>query len=403
MNALKNTIRLGALSCALALIPVVAAVSQEAASKAQSDRNQVVTLSQDGLVNGRLVAIDAASKSASPLSELDVYFVQDGSIIRSVVTDANGEFSVDGLTPGAYSFIGCGAKGFVAYGVVIQAAEGAAGDESYMVAPVVSPRFIALREIVARYLPKKAPVLLAEVEIKTSLDSVESIADGANRVQIREGKIYGTVRSLAADAKLAETKVFLVQNDEIISDVKASDSGAFEFEAVEPGVYDFIAVGPAGFSAIGFEAMQEPAKEETVVVQEGAAAAQESEQAQVPAEPAAELNSLLTPPADGQVVADQVEHASQVGGEVAVSEEFVPSGSALEMCGDAIGCGGAAGADGCGCESDYFEGGGCGGGACCGGGTGFGGLAQAALWAWVLTELIDDDNPNNPPPVSPNN
>lgn len=397
-----NTIRLGAICCALILFSASVLVSQETNSKDQTLRNQVVTLTSDGLVSGRVVAIDGPSKTSAPLSGLDVYFVQNGSVVRSSVSDDNGNFVVDGLTPGAYSFIGSGAKGFVAYGVVVNAADPTQTDDSFMVAPVVSPRFVALKEIVARYLPKKTPVLLEEVEIKTSLDGVELIGDGANRVQVRDGKLVGTVRSLVIDAKLAATKVFLVQNDEIVHKSIAGESGSFEFDAVEPGVYDFIAAGPAGFAAIGFEAIQDTV--ETTVVKQETPEARQDEKTVDPAAPAQELDSLLTPANDGQVVVEQVDHASEVGGEVAVSEEFVP-GAGLEACGDAIGCGAAAGATGCGCEEGYFEGGsGCGGGACCGGGGGgfgFGGLLPVALFAWLLTELDDDNNPNPPPPASP--
>jgi hypothetical protein len=90
-----------------------------------------------------------------------------------------------------------------------------------------------------------------------------------------------------------------------------------------------------------------------------------------------------------------------MNGEV-VSSEVVPGGE-LAAYGDAIGCGAACGATGCGCEEEYYEGGmGC--GDCCGGSGGFyggGWLIPAALLAWAITEIDDDDDPNVPPPVSP--
>ena len=86
------------------------------------------------------------------------------------------------------------------------------------------------------------------------------------------------------------------------------------------------------------------------------------------------------------------------GAEVIVSDSFSFDGMPLENCGGAVGCGACAGSCGCGDDAGYYGGGG-------GGAYGMYGplanLAQLALAGWIISELVDDDNPNVPPPVSP--
>lgn len=396
MNTILSTIRL-AICFALPVFFGVTAVGQESQPTEPPQRSQVVNLSQDGLVSGRIVAIDGPSNKFAPLSEIDVYFVQNGSVVRNVKTNADGEFVVDGLTPGAYSFIGASAKGFIAYGVVVKGFAGGNSAPIQIVGPTVSPRFVALKEIVERYLPKKASVLQTEPEIKTSLEGTIDVVDGANRIALKDGTLVGTVHSIIVGQDVIGTRVFLVQNDKVVSETQVKDLGSFEFTALEPGVYDFIAAGPAGFTAVSFQAVVQevPGDIEVTVV------AQENVPVDAQGVPAPQLDAALTPSIDGTVIAEQVDHANELCGEGALADQFDAAGNPLEMCGEEIGCGAAAGS--CGCESDYM--GGCGGGgAGVGGFSGWGGLASLLIAGWVLTELDDnndDDNPNPPGPISP--
>jgi hypothetical protein len=400
MNANRLIARLA--GSVILLVGSAAAVAQE--DTTQTHRRHVVSATQDGLVVGRVVAFDGPSKVQSPLSGVSIYFVRNGSVVRNVATNSDGRFTVDGLEPGPYAFIGSSAKGFVAYGVVVKpydAEATAEATEFEMIAPAVSPRFVALRQIVDKFMPRKAGVLNQPAEIKTSLEATEEVAAGANRVLVRDGKLVGTVRSLMIAQELADTRVFLIQNDETVANAVTNDQGSFEFTGVEPGVYDFVAIGTAGFAAIGLNAVkQEPQAISVATIQDEVKAPGQDKAVE-------SLDAVMTPADNSQVVVEQVEHAEDLNGAEVVSDDSSVTGDPLDECGEEIGCGAAAGSCGCGYEEDYF--GGCGGGGCCqaGGFGGFGHLLEAALAAWVITELIDenddDDNPNNPGPISPAN
>ena len=390
-------------------------------------RNHLVHLTKDGLVNGRVVAIDSMSKSQSPLSKLEVFFVHDGAIVGKTVTDNNGNFVADGLAPGAYSFIASGAKGFAAYGLAIEPyVEGSESEQIF--SPTVSPRFRALRRMVERYLPHDVSEAISSNDIQTSLKSEADIVQGVNRVQLDDGRLSGTLSTIVQGQSVADSHIALIQNDNIVAETTSDADGKFAFADLGPGVYDFVAAGPTSFAALSFEAVgvkqQDPAPQpqdagdqptaapeaasEPTAAQDAAGAEPvQQKPAQEEAQSVEQADSVfdvaVTPVADEPVVSDQVNFACDAcGGEIVSSQGGMMTGSPLEQCGDAVGCGACAGSCGCGMDSGYY--GGAGG---YGGYSGvFGGLAdlaQLALAGWLIGQLIDqidfndNNNPNNPP------
>jgi hypothetical protein len=208
---------------------------------------------------------------------------------------------------------------------------------------------------------------------------------------------------------VADAHIVLIQHDAVVAETTCGADGKFTFSGVEPGAYDFVAAGPTAFAAVGFEAVagvQEPAAQEPAAQEPAADQAGEPEALDEPVQE--RFDVAVTPAADAPVMLDQVDFASDAcGGEIVTADSSILSGSPIEMCGDAIGCGACAGSCGCGWDTGYYGGG--------GGYGGFGGmfggladLAQLAIAGWVITELIDeidfnDNNNPNLPPVSPNN
>ncbi len=370
------------------------------------DRHHVVHLTQDGMTAGRVVAIDSVSKSQSPLSNVDVFFVQNGVVAKQTLTDDDGQFVVDGLAPGSYSFVAASAKGFAAYGLLVKPYE-AGAEGATIFAPTVSPRFVALRSLVEKYLPVEVADELAAGEIPTSFASDVEVPRGANRVQLQGGELRGSLASLTSGQVVGGAHIALIQQDKVVAETTADAEGKFSISGVAPGAYDFVAAGPSGIAAVGFEAVgdQEPVPASVIANAPSEEAAKQEVVDQVKQQEGVEevLEVVVTPAGDSAAVADQVQAACDAcGGEVIVSDSFSFDGMPIEQCGGAVGCGACAGSYGCGCESDYYGGG--------GGGGAYGmygplaNLAQLALAGWIISELVDD-NDNNVilPPVSPNN
>ena len=272
MNDFFRVLKLALTVCALPVIAVLVASSIQADSGVASgsggppaisnyalDRNHVVFLTRDGLTTGQVVAIDSVSKSQSPLGGVDVFFVQRGVVAKHTLTDLDGKFVIDGLSPGAYSFVAASAKGFAAYGLLVKPfEEGAPADEIF--APAVSPRFQALRLIVEKYLPTEVADSLAEPEIPTTLRNEAEIPRGANRVKLQSGVLTGSLSSLVDGQSIADAHVALIQQDHLVAETTSDAEGNFAFSDVKPGAYDFVAVCPTAIAAVGFEAVQDPAQ-----------------------------------------------------------------------------------------------------------------------------------------------
>lgn len=445
MNDLWKTVRLGVYIFALPLVATAAASAHQWMTDANpvsvadlpvaatvvdgqsvdNLRAHIITQNSDGVVKGRLVSIESKSREAVGLGGLKVYFSQNGEIAKQAYTGSDGSFAIEGLSAGAYSFIASGETGFAAYGVNVIASDSKA--TNVMEVAAVSPKFETVRQILDNRVPAKVADEIVELA-KSNTNKVSPIeVNGSNRIMINsEGELVGNVVPIfGIHQSVAGTFVHIVKNDKQIAATQVDASGHFQIPDIAPGVYDFVAAGPAGFAAVGFEAIQEgdvvaEPMEDTEVVEASipdsasipesiietdpttmvdAAAMVEPVQdviaTDIPMDAgyadggyvdsgyvdsgfdagyvdpgySSSLDVCMTCPQDNFVVADTVGYAcdSCGGGEVVVDSYVAPP---IEYIGEAVGCGCAAGGScgGCGSFGGY--------GGCCapGGGLRGGGL-----------------------------
>lgn len=271
MKELLKTLRLAFYVCALPLVATAAAsahqwlmvqeqdqkptesiveTSVELAQDIAPARNQVVKIGEDGSVRGRLWAMDAKSEFTSGMEGIEVYFVK-GDSKTNAVTDADGQFSINGLEPGVYSFIAYSRSGIAAFGVRVVDKD-------------------AEIEGVTAELKIETALISSDVEIVRNLFSTASYEKssnnivasetqkvvGANRVYLVDGKLKGRVVSFFQNANLENTKVVLMRNEEKVGEFTTGIDGSYEFDDLKPGVYDLIATGPLGMAAIRFAAVE---------------------------------------------------------------------------------------------------------------------------------------------------
>lgn len=210
-------------------------------------RMHTIALNSKGQIEGRVVGFSSDAKQG--LHGLSVFFLSEGSIVGESKTDAQGVFKVDGLAEGPYSFIATGEQGFAAYGIQVVGESNQASQKA-LEATAVAPNLQAVQKILSQHLPEKVVEELV-------VNSGDSLPNGTHRVKLSEGNLRGTIHSLVGGQKaVRDATIHLLKDNDTVASVQADDTGSFNVPDVDPGVYGFVAVGPYGFAAISFEAIQ---------------------------------------------------------------------------------------------------------------------------------------------------
>ena len=289
------------------------------------------------------------------------------------------------MSEGNYSFVATGENGFAAYGIKVVGET--VGVDNVMEAAAVAPGVDAVKQI----LDSNVSVEVA----KTSSDANNQVVVGANRVNLVDGKLVGTVRSLD-NISVDGTLVHILSGDKQVAKVETDADGNFSVTDMKPGVYSFVSTGPSGYAAVSFEAVNETIKEIPVAFSPVAVMQEFG---------FADSLDVCTTCGTNAVASNEIVYDAAP----AFQESFAP----VEYASESIGCGGACGATcgSCGNFSGFSHGGGAAcGGACGGGGIGggrlFGGggrlisggsrlrrLALLGAIGGIIAVAVDDDEP----------
>ena len=375
-----NKVQLGLMLIALPFVATAAASAhqwisssapieapQSVSEQVSADRIHQITLNSTGGIEGRIMTLTTADGEG--LADLKVYFVRNGEVVKQASTDASGTFRIGNMSEGAYSFVATGKSGFAAYGVNVVANDGVATVNA-MEAAAVSPRFSAVKEILTNNLPEQIAAEILEGESNITSELV-----GANRIQLQDGNLVGSIVPLFGEiANVEGTQVHIIKGDEQIAQVQADVNGAFSVANLEPGVYDFVAAGPTGIAAVSFQAIDAEGEiaasvmdsdEIPVAIEPAAAAAALPFQgsgssiggpapfvsgpapisADIPFDTASSLNVCTTCQADAGFV------GSSIGSDV-VYDQGYEVGEPIQYASESVSCGGACGSS-CGTCGDF--------------------------------------------------
>lgn len=332
-----------------------------------------IALNASGAIEGRVASMDI--KGTEGISNLSVQFLSNGKVVQETTTSSDGSFRIEGLSEGNYSFIASGENGFAAYGVKVVSET--AGIDNVMEASAVAPGVAAVKQILDNNNSEKI------AEANTS--SEDQVVIGANRVNLVDGKLVGTVRSLQ-NVSVDGTMVHILSGDKEVAKVATDENGSFSIDGITPGVYNFVSTGPSGYAAISFEAVNETSAVEIPVAFSPAAAIQEFGFA----------NSLdvCTTCGTNSFASNEVVYDSAP----VFQESFAP----VEYASESIGCGGACGAT-CGSCGNFssFSGSSAGsggvfnGGRVFSGGRGLGRLGRLALIGGIVAIAVAVDGDDN--------
>ena len=336
------------VNTAIATVPTIpVAVVSTAPARMTAVRNHTITLNEEGEVQGRVASINHKTKVPTGLSEVTVYFAQNGRVVQKAYTNEDGTFVAKGLTEGVYSFVAGNDVSFATCGVRV--VKGDNEKENYIEIASISPNVEAVQELIKKAVPE-----MVRQDMVAQRDGKVDVA-GSNRVELDGDTLKGRIVSLTSDKLNSGTTAHLFKGNEKVSEFEISTDGTFEVAGVTPGVHDIVVIGKDGMAAVSFEAVgavDEASKEAYTAMQDSVFS---------------NFIVALAPQIDGGVIGGACDSC---GG---VSDAVVYDSGPAPFIGNNLG-GGIAGGGCCGSVGNFSNF-----GSCCGGG-GIGGGRFAGLF-----------------------
>jgi len=251
----------------------------------------VARLSSDNLFAGKISVLNPITGGIEPISDVVVWFMQNGEIRSSAKPGIGGVFQAANLEPGVYSIIAWGPQGYLATAVNILPYEPPqAGPAVSQVEPVslttsmaglgidvlaVSPRDTGkMLELANAYIPASAreisTVPLAATGTELTQDEIAKVEAALNAraedpavpyaaVLMDGNRVPGVMtRMHPQTGKLLRfhdrtNKAFLVNGPAVVSEAWIGTDGQFVFENARAGDFTVVVAGAEGFTAFGVQ------------------------------------------------------------------------------------------------------------------------------------------------------
>ncbi len=237
-------------------------------------RSNWVMVDANGGINCRVSTIGSAD-----LTQFKVYLLNNGRVVTTERVPESGNFRLSNVVQGTYSLVGYGENAFFAFGFnalnnsvtamnVPRSIEGAAFQNKTTInndwiryfAPNVRMR------VYGRYTVSEAQ------NDPASLYGIEGLAahqpNGIPSTSIKfhqsakanDGRFVGRVRPINSihgrPVELQQTKVLLLQEDNVVASAMADSFGVFEMNGVAAGQYGLVAAGADGVGMVGVEIVE---------------------------------------------------------------------------------------------------------------------------------------------------
>lgn len=311
-------------------------------------RMHAVALNANGTIQGRVSSRNYDGSRG--ISNMTVFFIRGGEVIKEVMTTDNGSFVVQGLEEGPYTFVATGSEGFAAYGISV-ISEPTEGVDNVIRVSAVTPKSSAVNRILGSSLPSKVVAKIGD-----NLPTTQPIM-AADQILLQDGKLEGQLFALTGAVVGLGTTVHIFQGDSQVAEVETDENGRYSVPGLAAGIYGFVAVGPNGIAAISFEAV-------------------DSLQGEI----AVSLNEAGTLPRQ----ASSLDMVMGETGDVSMLQTDTYASAPIEYSTESIACGGACGASAGSCGNYSSCSGGCGGGSA----GGIGRLGRLALIGGAVAGII---------------
>jgi hypothetical protein len=244
-------------------------------------RSHIVRLGDDDAVRGKLTVLNKPGGTPEAIQNVRIKFVRKGEVKAELSPDEDGSFVATDLEDGVYSMIVAGEDGFLAWSVNVKPKlpdiakmpkhmrakflHPDVKDELDVHAVAVPPtNFTPLKQLLTQHLPLEDSTLYLDGEdFPEGMDNPPRDAAAATSLQhhqvrlTKDGRLLGRIRRLQPDSgrdlKIRQLKVYLLKDQEIVSQEDVAPNGTFAVEDLDSGVYSLVAAGRDGFLAFSID------------------------------------------------------------------------------------------------------------------------------------------------------
>ena len=200
---------------------------------------------KNGIVEGTLTSIDAASGTTRSISNAVVRFVRDDKVVAEVRSSIDGYFQTE-LEPGRYGVFAVSTDGFSATGVHVQAWDPAtqAGASTIAMTSVLREDIGTVKNLASSFDVESSVFDFPQSQV--SGQTASSVSVSVVRLT-PEGTLVGSIVDLFDDR--SAPRVFMIQSGNVVGTSGVSTDGRFEIGGLMPGDYSLVAADEGRFSA----------------------------------------------------------------------------------------------------------------------------------------------------------
>lgn len=224
------------------------AVTEIATSLSELYVTQWVHADESKNVRGSVVSL--VGMDAVPMPRARVSLIQAGEVVISDDTDIVGEFLLEGVNPGLYTFIAEMNGGIAIYSLTVLDSVVGKHLPNFMEARLMSTNGGRAYEVL------QGQSLPSSVSYATPMqDPLKSVRKPSGSHQIAldaSGSIRGKLGKPMTNIDMTGMTAFVFKDGAEIARSRVSSDGSFAIRDLKPGSYGLVAAGSQGVSATGF-------------------------------------------------------------------------------------------------------------------------------------------------------
>jgi len=224
------------------------AVTEFATALSESYVTQWVHADESKNVHGSVVSL--VGMDAVPMPRARVSLIQAGQVVVTDDTDVDGEFLLEGVNPGIYTFVAETNGGIAIYSLTVLDSVAGKHLPNFMEARLMSTNGGRVFEVLqGQSLPSAASY---SAPTQDPLKSVRK-PSGTHQIALdASGSIRGKLGKPMTNIDMSGMTAFVFKDGVEIGRTRVSSDGSFAIRDLQPGSYGLVAAGSQGVSATGF-------------------------------------------------------------------------------------------------------------------------------------------------------